>query len=169
MDRNALSKVGIQLPVLPTLVLGGLPGGADWTGRLLRLGIDVVSSGAQADTDATLTAVKSAAPYRPIKATGGQARLADGAWLVEDHEQAAGGIPLDVAHIVVAQDGLQYDDQNDVAAVLLQTVRENPAHWWVAARGLGECSPEDAELALSAMVEGTKLVRLFLTKQQFEV
>jgi hypothetical protein len=146
-----------------------LPGGADWTGRLLRLGIDVVSSGAQADTDATLTAVKSAAPYRPIKATGGQARLADGAWLVEDHEQAAGGIPLDVAHIVVAQDGLQYDDQNDVAAVLLQTVRENPAHWWVAARGLGECSPDDAELALSAMVEGTKLVRLFLTKQQFEV
>jgi hypothetical protein len=169
MDRNALSTVGIQLPVLPTLVLGGLPGGADWTGRLLRLGIDVVSSGAQPDTDATLAAVKDAAPYRPIKATGDQARLAEGAWLVETHDQASGGIPLDPAHILVAQDGLQYDDQNDVAAVLLQAVRENPAHWWVAARGLDDCSADDAELALSAMVEGTKLVRLYLTKQQFDI
>ncbi len=167
MDRDALSRVGIQLPVLPTLVLGGLPGGVGWASRLLRTGIDVISSGAVVDTDQTLSDTHTAASYRPIKATGCDAKLPSGAWLVEG-QSSGGAVAIDPADVIVAQDGLQYDNQNDVAAALLEIARDNPAKWWVAARGLADCSADDAELALSVLVEGTKLVRLYLTKQQFE-
>lgn len=169
MDRDLLAARGIHLPVLPTLVLGGLPGDEDWTPRLLRIGIDVVSSGADPDTDDTLAAAHAAAPFRPVKATGAAASLPSGAWLVEGQASPGGGVAIDPEHVVIAQDGLQHGDQNEVAAVLLPLVAENPAGWWVAARDLADCTPEDAELALSILVEGTKLVRLYLTKQQFEM
>lgn len=159
--------MGIQLPVLPTIVLGGLPGEPDWTDRLVRIGVDVVSSGADPDTNASLALVKERAPYRPIKACGAQAALTAGAWLVEG---APAGDPagIDDDHVLVAMDGLQFDNPNDVAAVVLEVARDNPARWWVAGRGLADVDAQDAEAALGVLVEGTKLVRLFLTKQQFE-
>lgn len=159
--------MGIQLPVLPTIVLGGLPGAPDWTDRLVRIGVDVVSSGADPDTDASLALVRQRAPYRPIKACGAQAVLAEGAWLVEG-APAADPVGIDDDHVLVAMDGPQFDNPNDVAAVVLETARDHPARWWVAARGLAGVSEDEAAAALGVLVEGTKLVRLFLTKQQFE-
>lgn len=162
-----MAGAGIHLPVLPTVVLGGLPAGGDWVSRQLRLGVDVVSSGADPDTDQTLQAVRDAAPFRPIKATGPAARLVSGAWLVEAEQHGDGAFSIEAEDTIVVQDGLQYGDQNDVAAALLDRVGDNPARWWVAARGLETASEADAEWALTVMVEGTKLVRLYLSKQQF--
>lgn len=139
----------------------------DWPARLDRLGIDVISSGVVPDTDASLAAARGAAPYRPVKAVGTEASLSEGAWLVEG-APVGDVVAIDPEHVLVAQDGLQFDDANDVAAMILDAVRDNPAHWWVAARGLGDADPADVDTAITALVEGTKFVRLYLSKQQFD-
>ena len=53
MRRTELERLGIQLPALPTVVLGALPDGAVWAERLGAMGLDVVCSGAAADTAET--------------------------------------------------------------------------------------------------------------------
>ena len=58
----------MQLPVLPTIVLGALPGGPDWSARLARIGVDVTASGADEDTPETLAAAHEAAPHLALKA-----------------------------------------------------------------------------------------------------
>ena len=58
--------------MLPTIVLGALPGGAGWSARLARIGVDVTASGADEDTPETLAAAHEAAPHLALKA-----RMAD--------------------------------------------------------------------------------------------
>ncbi len=169
MDRDVYARAGIHLPVLPTFVLGGLPGPPDWAPRLARIGIDVVASGAAEDTDATLTTARDAVPYRPLKATGAAARLAQGSWLVEQPTGPAGAVPIEPSAVMVGVTGDSLDgDPNQVAAAVLDVARVEPAKWWVAATGLERRTVQDAEAILALLVEGVSMARLFLIKQQFE-
>ena len=168
MDRDGLARAGIQLPVLPTVVLGGLPGAPEWASQLARIGIDVVCSGANPDSDATLLAARESVPYRPLKAIGG-ATLPIGAWLVEGVGAAFDVLTIDPAEVVFAVDGDAADvDPNLIAGELLATVRTNPARWWVAAHELEGGTPQQAAAILANLVEAVSMVRLYLTKQQFE-
>ena len=76
--RDDLAALGIQLPVLPTIVLGALPGAPDWSARLASIGLDVTASGADEDTGATLAAARDAAPHLAVKARIADAGALDG-------------------------------------------------------------------------------------------
>jgi len=166
MHRNELAAVGIQLPVLPTIVLGGLPGAPHWAPRLERLGLDVVSSGAASDTPETLAAAAAAVPHRPLKAAG----LVEGARLVEcDGPPPAGAYRVHSGDAVVPLDGLGAGEgPDDIASLVLAAVRDDPSAWWVAARGLEACDPHEVEERLATIVDAVRQVRLFLAKQQFD-
>lgn len=166
MRRDRLASLGIQLPVLPTIVLGGLPGPPDWASRLERIGLDVVASGANPDTPETVAAAASAVPHRALKATG---RVA-GARLVEcDGDAPDGAYPIGDDEVVIGVDGPEgHDDPNEIARSLLAAVSDDPSAWWVAARGLEGAPAEVAEARLAALVEGVRHVRLYLAKQQFD-
>ena len=68
MRRDELAALGIQLPVLPAIALGPLPGAPAWAARLARIGLDVAASGAAQDTAETIAAARAAAPHLPLKA-----------------------------------------------------------------------------------------------------
>lgn len=165
MRREMLAALGIQLPVLPTIVLGGLPGDPDWAPRLERIGLDVVASGAVLDTSATFALAVDAVPHRPVKAAGALTR----ALIVDcDGVPPAGSYRLHADEIVIAVDASGGPlDANDVAGHVLEVVKDDPSAWWVAAGGLAEISAEDVEARLMALVEGVRHVRLYLAKQQF--
>lgn len=164
MRRDQLAVLGIQLPVLPTIVLGGLPGDADWASRLERIGLDVVSSGTSRDTAETYAAAVAAVPHRPVKATG----AVEGATIIECDGPApngAYGLHLDKMVII---DATTPGDVNAIARRVLADVADGPSEWWIAVRGL-EASTEDAAIAvLETVVDAVRNVRLFLAKQQFE-
>jgi hypothetical protein len=166
MHRDRLAALGIQLPVLPTIVLGGLPGPPDWAPRLERIGLDVVASGADQDTPETFAAAREAVPHRPLKAMG----AVPGAVLAECHDDPPGGAyrvhPREVVVAVDGPDGL--DDPNDIARQVLSAVANDPSAWWVAARGLREATRDVVEARLAALVEGVRHVRLYLAKRQFD-
>ena len=165
MRREILAALGIQVPVLPTIVLGGLPGDPDWAPRLERLGLDVVASGAAHDTTATFAAAASAVPFRPVKATA----LVGGAGIVEcDGAPPAGAYRLHPDEVAIGIDGTMAPDANEVAERVLGVVGEDPSAWWVGAAGLSELARDDAEARLAALVEGVRHVRLYLAKQQFD-
>ena len=160
-----LAALGIQLPVLPTIVLGGLPGDPDWASRLERIGLDVVASGALADTPGTFASAVDAVPHRPTKAAG----ALSGALIVEcDGAAPSGSYRLHADEIVIGVVGSGGPlDANDVAGGVLEVVKDDPSAWWVAASGLAGISADDAEVRLTALVEGVRHVRLYLAKQQF--
>ncbi len=162
MRRDQLAVLGIQLPVLPTIVLGGLPGAPNWAARLERIGLDVVASGAAADTSQTLAAAIATVPHRPVKST---AQL-PGAGIVEG-AAAAGSHRLHEDEVIVVPHEL-LDDANAVARFVLDAVGADPSSWWVAARNLADVDESVAEHRLTALVEGVKHVRLYLAKQQFD-
>lgn len=167
MDRDRLAALGIQLPVLPTIVIGGLPGSPDWAPRLERIGLDVVSSGAAPDTDETFADASEAVPHRPCKATG---RIA-AARLVELSDAAPPPddvVVVDTTQCVMVTPKLVLDDANQMAAYVLDVVRADPSRWWVAGAGLKTLAPQDVELLLTELVEAVRHVRLFLAKQQFD-
>ncbi len=156
--------MGIQLPVLPTIVLGGLPGDPEWALRLERIGLDVVASGAAEDTPTTFAAAVAAVPHRPVKAIG----AVTGARIVErDGATPAGTYRLHLDEVAIGVDAGGPVDGNDVAGRVLAVVKDDPSAWWVAASGLGELGDEDVEARLAALVEGVRHVRLYLAKQQF--
>lgn len=164
MRREILAALGIQLPVLPTFVLGGLPGDPNWASRLERLGLDVVASGAREDTSETFAAAAAAVPYRPVKATGPVA----GARIVEcDGAPPAGVYRLHLDEVAIGVHAAGPTDANDIAAGVLEVVKDDPSAWWVAATGLEELTEADAEARLAALVDGVRHVRLYLAKQQF--
>jgi hypothetical protein len=166
MNRKRLRALGIQLPVLPAIVLGGLPGPPDWAPRLARIGLDVVASGADPDTDATLAAAAAAVPYRPIMACG-PARLSDGSWIAQGPASDT-SLAVDPSCTIVALDGAEpVPNPNDVAATVLPRIADDPSRWWVAAANFAEQSPDRVDEHLTALVEGVQLVRLYLAKQQF--
>ena len=68
MRREELSALGVELPVLATVVLGALPGDENWARRLASIGLDVVCSGADEDTPATWEEARAVNPYKPVKA-----------------------------------------------------------------------------------------------------
>ncbi len=166
MRRHELASAGIQLPVLPTIVLGGLPGPAKWAPRLERLGLDVVSSGAPSDTPQTYATAVAAVPHRPVKATG----AVPAARIVETRGPAPpGAYRLDPDEVLVAVDGPDDPaDANEIARRVLERVGSDPSAWWVGARGLEALSEQDAEARLAALVDGVRHVRLYLAKQQFD-
>lgn len=160
-----LAALGIQLPVLPTIVLGGLPGDPDWASRLERIGLDVVASGAAADTPDSFASAVAAVPHRPTKAAG----ALSGAVIVEcDGTPPPGSYRLHADEIVIGIDGSgEALDANDVAGLVLEVVKDDPSAWWVAATGLVDTPDAAAEERLTALVEGVRHVRLYLAKQQF--
>jgi hypothetical protein len=166
----------VQLPVLPTVVLGGLPGGAVWAARLEAIGLDVVASGADPDTPGTVHEAGDAVPHRPLVAVAGAGEgdpaglVAAGARLLVGAEND-GAVRLEVGGpgVMVLVDGARPDveDANDVARALLEPAYERAAELWAAAANLGGVSAEVAEAKLVALVAGTRLARLWLAKEQF--
>jgi hypothetical protein len=149
-------------------VLGGLPGPPDWAPRLGRIGLDVVASGADPDTDATLAAAAAAVPYRPVMACGEAAQLSGRSWIVQGGRASDNSFAIDSSPTVLAVDGtLSTPDPNDVAATVLPRVADEPSAWWVAAANLVDVPTETVEQYLTALVKGVQLVRLYLAKQQF--
>jgi hypothetical protein len=164
MRRVELAVLGIQLPILPTIVLGGLPGAPDWAVRLDRLGVDVVGSGAATDTSETLATLAAAVPHRAVTATD-----AGGAYVVRPGGAGPREHLIDPAEVIVAIDGPSgSDDPSDLAGSILAVARADPSAWWVAAQGLHDAAPAQVEDRLTAMVEAVRLVRLYLAKQQFD-
>ncbi len=165
MRREILAALGIQLPVLPTIVLSGLPGDPDWASRLERIGLDVVASGAAVDTIETFAAAVAAVPHRRVKANG----AVNGAPIVEcDGVPPPGSYRLHADEIVIGVDGTRGPgDANDVASFVLDIVKDDPSEWWVAAGGLADLPGDEAAERLTALVEGVRHVRLYLAKQQF--
>ena len=165
MRRDLLTSLGIQLPVLPTIVLGGLPGTPDWALRLERIGLDVVSSGAVEDTPETSAAAVASVPHRPVKATGPVV----GARIVEcegDPPTAAYRIQAD--EMVVIDAAQEVGDANDIAGYVLRVVGTDPSAWWIATQGLATVEPEAGARILEAVIDGVRHVRLYLAKRQFE-
>jgi hypothetical protein len=174
--RDELAALGIQLPVLPTIVLGPLPGRPDWSARLARIGLDVTASGADEDTCATLAAARQAAPHLAMKARIADAGALDGhrAMIVETE----GPTPPHLYRlssddeIVVAVDaGEAVEDVMDIARnVLGRARRGSAAALWVAtATGMDRLPREVVEAKLAILVEGVRQARLYLAKEQFEI
>lgn len=175
MRRDELARLGVQLPVLPVIVLGGLPGGPTWASRLEKIGLDVVSSGAAPDTVETWLAARDAVPHRPVKAVAGDsaALIAAGCVIVEGDDVAQGGYAFGAAEgVIAAVDGEspEIDEPDDVSARIVVALRDaEPADVWIAARGLARMSQEVAAAKLGALMEGTRRARLYLAKRQFEL
>lgn len=176
MRRRELEHLGIQLPVMATMALGGLPGSPDWAARLMTIGIDVVASGAAHDTPETFLAAVAAAPYRAVKATDPAdpaALVAAGARIVETAGPVPGGVYRfgpDEAMIVVV-DGMspEVEDPNVAARAVVDVARETPpsALWVVASPGLDRLPVEVAEQKLVALYECAYRARLVFAKEQF--
>jgi hypothetical protein len=177
MRRDALARLGIQLPVLPTIALGGLPGGAGWAARLERIGLDVVASGASPDTPETWAAARAEVPHRPVKGIAGDVGALDlvGCRIVETSSR----VPDDVYRLgpdeaiipaVVGTDPA-VEDFNDVGRAILRAAREGMASelWAAATPGLHLLPPEVVEAKLAALVEGARQARLALAKEQFDL
>ncbi|HSJ72846.1 MAG TPA: hypothetical protein VK904_00900 [Miltoncostaeaceae bacterium] len=176
MRRAELAALGIQLPVLPAIALGPLPGGPGWAARLARIGLDVAASGAARDTAETLAAARAAAPHLPLKAR------------VDDPGALAGMPPLIVEtagpappghYRVGADDGVVpavdgghpgVEDPNDVARAALGRARAGTASalWVAATAGLDRLPAEVVEAKLAALAEGVRQARLWLAKEQFD-
>lgn len=165
----------MQLPVLATVALGALPGPPEWAPRLLAAGVDVVASGAAADTPATWEAARAAVPYRPVKAMAGDvpALVAAGARIVETDGDVPAGVyrlgPDEAAVVVVDGASPDVEDPNVAARVIVDAARDvSPAALWVASSPGLDTLPEDvAELKLRALAECAYRARLVFAKEQF--
>jgi hypothetical protein len=172
--RAELARLGVQLPVLPTVALGGLPGGAGWAARLERIGLDVVASGAAPDTAATWSGARAEVPHRPVKGVAGDAAAlrAAGCLVVEADGPVEGAYRLgpDEAGVdAVRADDLAVEDPNDVAARIVEAFahRAPAALWCFATPGLERLDTAVVEAKLLALVDGARLARLWLAKHQF--
>jgi len=175
--RDELTALGIQLPVLPTIVLGALPGPPDWSARLARIGLDVTASGAARDTRQTLAAARAGAPHLALKARDADAAALDGPGplVVEGGGQASPGTYLLGAgdDVVAAVDGSdpEVEDVMQIARHVLGRAREGVASalWVAATPGLDALPDEVVEAKLAALVAGARQARLYLAKEQFEL
>jgi hypothetical protein len=175
--RDELAAIGVQLPVLPTIALGPLPGPPEWGARLARLGLDVTASGADEDTLETVRAARAAAPHLPVKARMIDAGALDGlrGLIVE----TAGDVPAGAYRLgaedaaVEGVDGSSEEVEAvmDVARRTLGAAREGvPSQLWVVATPGLALLPEDvAEAKLAALAEGARQARLYLAKEQFDI
>lgn len=177
MRRGELERLGIQLPVLATVVLGGLPGPPEWAPRLMALGVDVVGSGAAEDTPQTVAAAVAAAPHRAVKAIapGDPAPLAAaGARIIETSHEVPDGAyrlgPDEAVVVVIDAADPDVEDPNVAARAIVEAARQTaPAALWVAVGpGLDRLTPAQAEAKLRALCECTYRARLVFAKEQFE-
>lgn len=177
MRRQHLAALGVQLPVLPTIVLGALPGPPEWSARLARIGLDVTASGAAADDDATLAAAAAAAPHLALKARPGPGLDLSGrrGLIVEGPGPLPEGCyPLGPGEaVVVGVDGASaaVEETMDVARRVLARAREGVASelWVAASPGLDGLDEEVVEAKLGALVLGAIQARLYLAKEQFDI
>lgn len=174
MRRDELDAARIQVPVLATVVLGALPGPGKWIGRLERLGLDVISTGAVLDEPGAIRAAVRAVPYRPVLARAGDpVALAEaGARIIVMDGVAPGGAyalrPDDDVVMPIGGDA-PVEDANDVAREILVAAHEGSAsRLWVAAPDLADVPEAVAEGKLAVMVEGTRMARMWLAKEQFD-
>ena len=172
MRRSELESAGIQVPVLATVVIGPLPGPGDWTARLERIGLDVVCTGAHEDTPDGVGALVAAVPFGPALARAGDpVALADaGARVIVMDGVAPAGTyalrPGEGAVYPVRADA-PAENANDVAREVLAAARGGMAsRIWVAAPDLSDVPEEIVEAKLVAMVEGARMARMWLAKQQ---
>ncbi len=162
--------------MLPTIVLGALPGDADWSARLARIGVDVTMSGAAEDTPQTLAAARAAAPHLAVKARMGDARALDGqrGVIVETEGAVPEGLYRlghDEGVVVAVEPDAPLEDVMDVARYVLGRAREGvPSALWVAAApGLERLDPGLVEQKLEVLVTGARQARLYLAKEQFDI
>lgn len=177
MRRDELAALGVQLPVLPTIVLGALPPRPDWAARLARLGLDVVATGAREDTPDTLAAARAAAPHLAVKVRTRDAHAFDGhhGVIVETDGAVPSGLyALDPDDgVLEAIDGTdpEVEDPREVARAILLSARAGvPSAMWVAATpGLDGLPVATVEQKLEVLVQGARQARLYLAKEQFEL
>ena len=177
MRREELSALGVELPVLATVVLGALPGDENWARRLASIGLDVVCSGADEDTPATWEEARAVNPYKPVKArsTAPAALVAAGCRIIECDGPVPGGayrLGSDDAMVAVIDGGsAQIEDPARIARPIVEAARNGNASelWVVATAGLDRLDPEVVEAKLSAMVDSVVQARLALAKDQFEL
>jgi hypothetical protein len=162
--------------VLPTIVLGSLPGGAGWSARLARIGVDVTASGADEDTPQTLAAAHEAAPHLALKARARDAGAFGGSrgLIVETTGAVPSGLyrlgPGEHAVVAIEADG-EIEDVMDVARRVLRRAREGvPSALWVATTpGLERLDPTLVEQKLTVLVSAARQARLYLAKEQFDI
>lgn len=177
MRRSELEALGIQLPVLSTVVLGGLPGPPEWAARLASIGVDVLASGAVEDTPETWGAAAEAAPYRVVMANPGDpaALAAAGARLLQGGGSAPAGTyvlgPDDAVVAIVDGSSAEVEDPNVIGRLVVEAVHDTPpaALWVVATPGLHLLPDDVAEAKLRALCEATYQARLAIAKIQFEL
>lgn len=172
MRRDELERAGIHLPVLATVCAGPLPQPGDWSARLDRLGIDVITTGAACDDPEGVAAARAAVPHRPLMAMAGDpAALADaGARIVAVDGVAPVGTyafrPDEQMVIPISADS-PAENANDVARVVLDAARGGQASAiWVAAPDLSVVPEDVVEAKLTALAEGARMARMWLAKQQ---
>lgn len=163
--------------MLPTIVLGPLPGERAWAGRLARIGLDVTATGADEDTPETIAAARAAAPHLPLKVRTLDAGVLDGerGLIVE----TPGDVPPALYRLgdddaaVEGVDGRSevVEDAMDVARRTLDAAREGVASslWVVATPGLELLPEEVVEAKLRVLADGARQARLYLAKEQFEI
>jgi hypothetical protein len=176
MRRDELSRRGVQLPVLPTVALGPLPAGPSWPERLMRIGLDVLSTGLEHDGPQSVASARADAPMRPLIARGFDAAALAGAGAVIIEGSQSDDSPLygldwsDEIVRPVSADDPEVEAVMDVARAVLSAAQAGvPSALWVAAGpGLDALPVEIVEAKLAAMVEGARQARLYLAKEQFD-
>lgn len=174
--RDELAGLGVQLPVLPTIALGALPGPGDWSGRLSRIGLDVTGSGAAEDTPESLTAARAAAPHLALKARVRDPGALDGVRgvIVETSAAVPAGLyrlgPDDDLVEAVSADPL-VEDVMEAARHVLRHARAGvpSALWVVSAPGLDALPAALVEQKLEVLVAAARQARLYLAKEQFDI
>ena len=175
--RDELAALGVQLPVLPTIVLGALPPRPDWAHRLARIGLDVVSTGADEDTLESMASARAAAPHLAVKVRARDAGAFDGhrGLLVETEGAVPAGLyrlgPDEDLLQAVSGDDPEVEDPREVARAVLLSARAGiPSALWVAITpGLDSLPVATVEEKLAVLVQGARQARLYLAKEQFEI
>lgn len=162
--------------MLPTIVLGALPGDGDWSARLARIGVDVTMSGAAQDTPETVAAAKAAAPHLAVKARMDDPSALAGARgvIVETTAAVPDGLYRlgpDEDVVVAVEPDAPLEDVMVVARYVLGRAREGvpSALWVVAAPGLERLDAAAVEEKLKVLVLGAQQARLYLAKEQFDI
>lgn len=175
MRRAELDSARINVPLLATVCAGPLPQPGNWAGRLERLGLDVITTGAAIDDPSLVADAVAAVPFRPVMARVGEgadpeALVAAGARIVLMDGNAPRGAyafrPGEAMVRPIAPD-TPAEAVNEVAREVLAAARGGQASSiWVAAPDLSQCPEDVVEAKLQAMVDGTREARLWLSKQQ---
>jgi hypothetical protein len=172
MRRDELESAGINVPVLATVCGGPLPQPGNWATRLERLGLDVITTGAPEDDPSGAAQAVEAVPFRPVLARAGdaQALAAAGARIIATDDPAPAGAYAfrsgEVTVVPISADAPP-ENANDVARAVLAAARGGQASAiWVAAPDLSAVPEDIVEAKLEAMCEGTRMARMWLSKQQ---